>query len=470
MANMPRPPKWLSRHFKLASLLSAAYTAIILLGIVAFGSARPFALSTACCAISILLILAVCLRGIPSRSTSPVIVASSYLCIAIAWILIQAGLLNFGIPGSSGTISVQPSDSIFAVQFLAYPVLIYLTGVVVLQTETDAREFNVMLTLGCSALVMVSFVQFLLSPGYVLTVEKQAYIDSFTATLINRNSAGTLVGLTIILVVRQLWSACRDFRSRDIFAGVLFMPKSTDRSMTKIYFYMILFCALTVALFLTKSRGAIASTIFAALLLASLLVWLRLKRRYAGVKLARHIAGSLVVIAVLSVGATVLIGERVVFRATAIGSSEPRMCALPGMFRALDANMILGSGAGTFKDVFAPYRDPRCGLQGIWEKAHNTYLQSWIELGVMGPVLIVATIGWISFLLISSLKAAPRQRSYVAMGISSLALVAIHAFVDFSLEIPGISGLFAAIIAISTSIAKKNLQCGRNDGSDFVAT
>ena len=50
---------------------------------------------------------------------------------------------------------------------------------------------------------------------------------------------------------------------------------------------------------------------------------------------------------------------------------------------------LLGYGYGTFIDVFPMFRDQSIGIEGVFEFAHNTYLEVLQGLGlVFGSMLI----------------------------------------------------------------------------------
>jgi len=108
----------------------------------------------------------------------------------------------------------------------------------------------------------------------------------------------------------------------------------------------------------------------------------------------------------------------------------------------------LGSGLGTFGDVFQRYQGE--GLVGYIDHAHNDYAEAFLELGIAG----VAVIALLAFAVMARWEALARgaaSRSLgllqVAAGISVLALAAHGAF-DFNFHIPANAIYFAFLAGV----------------------
>ena len=119
------------------------------------------------------------------------------------------------------------------------------------------------------------------------------------------------------------------------------------------------------------------------------------------------------------------------------------------VFRAIGDAPLRGTGYGSFRDVFPLYRDVTVEGPGVWEKAHSTYLENALELGIpaaaalCGAVLGCARCCWLG------IRRRRRKRIYPAVGVATTALVAAHSAVDFSLEIPAVSVTYAFILGIA---------------------
>jgi O-antigen ligase len=217
------------------------------------------------------------------------------------------------------------------------------------------------------------------------------------------------------------------------------------------------FCCLIIAmaLFLTQSRGAAGATFVALVVAVALMSTRRLTadkpgegfgnwRRYATI-----VAGLLVV-----VGLFALFAGRSVYRMQELGSDDTRWCAFASTIAAIKDNWIFGAGFGAFQDVFPVYRDADCaGIFGVWERAHNFFLEGWLGLGL--PFLAALAIGY--FVLLAALIRGVRDRRQFrfvpVMGLAALILASLHSVVDFSPQIPGLAVYFAAIMAATVTVS-----------------
>lgn len=110
-----------------------------------------------------------------------------------------------------------------------------------------------------------------------------------------------------------------------------------------------------------------------------------------------------------------------------------------------------GTGPGTFRLVFPFYTAEAGGeLGGFWYHAHQDYLQAWIEWGAVGFVLFgVVAVGGV-FRAVGIVRRA-RGKGKVEISTSCALIgfgtVAMHALVDFPLQIPAIQIPAVAFLA-----------------------
>ena len=110
-----------------------------------------------------------------------------------------------------------------------------------------------------------------------------------------------------------------------------------------------------------------------------------------------------------------------------------------------------GFGYGAFQEGFRLYRSEE--TTGIFDKTHNTYLENSFELGIPAVVsLLLALIG-MAFITARGVFKRRRDWLYPATGIAAITLVAIHSFVDFSLQIPAVAIVFSAIMGAALAQA-----------------
>jgi O-antigen ligase len=107
---------------------------------------------------------------------------------------------------------------------------------------------------------------------------------------------------------------------------------------------------------------------------------------------------------------------------------------------------ILGFGDGTFEEAFRMYRDGGVGPFGAWDKAHNTYLEMLQGLGAPAAALLLLGLAFLAGRCVHA--ASTRSRDAVAPLAASAAtiVVALHALVDFSLQMQAVALTFAALL------------------------
>jgi hypothetical protein len=293
---------------------------------------------------------------------------------------------------------------------------------------------------------VVGVAQFELTPHRLLLYEKLHYVDSVTGVFVNRNTAATFFGCTV-LVLAGLLSLGHDARRED-------PPGVRQRRMVLLGAGL---AAVVLALFMTKSRAGTAATVLALMAGVLLHAGLTLVRRGgdgAG-RPARNWKPVLQALAgVAAIGlASLLLSGKVGFRMAAQGLDDGRFCVLPGIVAAARDHLPAGAGFGTFREVFPAYRDPACGLYGLWDRAHNGYLELAVGLGWAAVPAIAAPLVVLSAVFAIGVARRRRYRVVPIVGLCVLLLVALHATIDFSLQIPGMAVFAAAILAACGSVS-----------------
>ena len=216
----------------------------------------------------------------------------------------------------------------------------------------------------------------------------------------------------------------------------------------------LLLVVMVIALVLTRSRMG-NSAFFSAMLVVGF-VGIALMRKTAPRTIA--LIASLIVIDVLVVGSWVGL-EKVVERiqgtelTVAAGgkqeSVEARTEAARTALNLVQDYPLVGSGGGSFYDVFLGYRTPQYGYTYI-DHAHNDYVEFASDYGLLGLGLVgslVILTAW------TVLKALARRKSALPRGIafgvamSTVALM-IHSTVDFNLQIPANALTMVLILAM----------------------
>ena len=119
-------------------------------------------------------------------------------------------------------------------------------------------------------------------------------------------------------------------------------------------------------------------------------------------------------------------------------------------------NWVVGTGFGTFRDVFPAYRNPSCGMDGVLDLAHNFYLEGWISLGLPFVILAAIIVVALVYTMVMGIRERRQYRWAPAAGLAILILQIMHNSVDFSIQNPGVAAVFACLTGATVVIA-----CGR---------
>jgi O-antigen ligase len=123
---------------------------------------------------------------------------------------------------------------------------------------------------------------------------------------------------------------------------------------------------------------------------------------------------------------------------------EPRLRVYDLTLSAIEAAPLLGTGAGTFEEIFRFYRTPE--ITDVYMKAHNTYLENILELGLPAALALFGVIAGLAVLTCIGLRRRQRDIIYPCIGLASTVLVAAHSVVDFSLQIPAVTATYCLIM------------------------
>jgi O-antigen ligase len=446
-----------------APLIETAFLILIVLAPLPFGSNRPvwwsgIALCTA-------LLVAAYAYGLLKGKAAPGFrlwqVGAILLpaLAALTWGALQAappaligsGLVNplwtlagtaLGTP-LSGAISLDPHESLTGVLRLSSYLMIFWLALELGRQRPFADRLLRWVAYGGMAYAGYGLALHMLGIERILWVPKTAYLGYLTSTFVNRNSYATyaVLGLlaSTVLFIQALRSQSTRRRSlrRQIVA---FIEKLTGRAALP-----LLACAtLTLALLLTGSRmGALCGAAGLAVLLCAAALARVIPRRQTLILLGLLGAGFL---AILAFNGGVFVDRLATKTLSTDSDARADLYALTA--RAIGDNPLVGTGLGTFPEVFALYRDDRFDTLGPIGKAHNSYLGNALELGVPAAMLLLAGLAALAETVGVGLFRRKRGKLFPVLGAAALTAVALHSLVDFSLEIPAVSLTFAALMGV----------------------
>jgi O-antigen ligase len=111
---------------------------------------------------------------------------------------------------------------------------------------------------------------------------------------------------------------------------------------------------------------------------------------------------------------------------------------------AIENNFWTGTGLGTFNPGFLMYSNSTLGL--AYDRAHNDYLEAAFELGVPAALIQIASIAWVVLMCLRGYFIRHRDRNYPLIAVGLTTIVAAHATLDFSLQVPAVAMTFAILL------------------------
>ncbi|TFI59908.1 O-antigen ligase family protein [Sphingomonas parva] len=128
-------------------------------------------------------------------------------------------------------------------------------------------------------------------------------------------------------------------------------------------------------------------------------------------------------------------------------STTSRYTSFNTTIEAAGDYLPVGSGLGTFPQIYPMYEDPQQVDRWYMNHAHNDYLELWLEFGVPGAALILAFLMWWLWRVVRVWRATDPDPFARAATIGSAVILA-HSFVEFPLRTAAISAVFAVCLAL----------------------
>lgn len=156
--------------------------------------------------------------------------------------------------------------------------------------------------------------------------------------------------------------------------------------------------------------------------------------------------------------ATVALGPREVLgRFTAVGDAlSTRIEVMKLTLYAMQDYWLTGSGFGTFPHVYPAYRLGSVDSHGRWMQAHNSFLQNFLELGVIAGAMFYLALIWFYVACVRGFFRRRRERLFTHIAMASGLMAAAHSMVDFPLEIP--ANAYAAMLFLGMGLRQRGVQ------------
>jgi hypothetical protein len=376
--------------------------------------------------------------------------------MACAWIVLQtldgvpeawkhplwgqtAGVLGIGL---AGKISLSADDSWMALMRLMSYALVFFLSFQLAGERSRARAMLGWIVAAGLAYGVFGLIVFWsdYSPDWLF--RGKALQHDLRSTFINRNHFATWQSLTLICAIALFYMRMSRTRSKPYE-----LPRDRDRTETveqfilKAWQPLAIILLMVTALVLTHSRGGFVAT------LAAIAVLLWLLDSHSVVK---KTSARVIVLAALGVSilAFYLSSEVLLDRINRTDiTNEDRVVVFENVRLGIAENPALGFGYGTFADSFRLY--DRIASPVHFDRAHNTWLENLFELGVPAALALFAAIAGLALTCLKGVRRRHRDWAFPAAGVAATVLVAVHALVDFSLQIPAVAILYACIMGVA---------------------
>ena len=113
---------------------------------------------------------------------------------------------------------------------------------------------------------------------------------------------------------------------------------------------------------------------------------------------------------------------------------------------------LLGVGLGTYQDAYPLYATRV--IPYVVDKAHNDYAEFAAGLGLPAAAAWWISWCWLLFACVQGALARRRNSYFGVLAVGATVLVAVHSALDFSLQIPAIALLYAALLGIGLSLCR----------------
>ena len=279
---------------------------------------------------------------------------------------------------------------------------------------------------------------------HILYLEGERLVSSVTGTFINRNYFAGYLLMVIPLSIGYLFS--REGFQKSRYRGWRHRLSSSDGKTMLIEYCIVL---MILGLFFSASRMGIVS-----LLLSFTVVALLFRNPERGQRLSK----TPIFILGLAVLWAALIGlDAVISRFFAVSEGfKIRWEIWANTLQIIKDFPLLGSGLGTFTQVFPSYRSFH--IEGLVTHAENDFLQLASEAGFVGMGLLIIVFLFLFYKAFSGIrKLSPENsRRYIGIGglVGILALI-FHSMVERNIQVPANAFLFTLILALVLKISTK---------------
>ncbi len=343
------------------------------------------------------------------------------------------------------TISLVPSATLASLAVLIGYGLVFFLVLQWLTTLSDIQKLLRWVGLACGFMALFGLLQHFTADGRFFWVYDHPFRDTshvVCGSFINRNHFAHFVGMGVIASLSQLVLTNLAPQTKT------HVPATSSPWQRRGKVWIGVLALSILALLLSFSRGGVAACAVGMLVAVAIAWWYRL---WNGRQLLSLALVALVVGGVLACHR----GEQLANRLDDLGSGSleeldrggARRVIWEANLRAIQTFWLTGSGAGTHREVAPAFLSE--SRVKPYTHAENGYLQILTETGLVGGLLLIATLGFAAGWTITILRATrnPVVIACTASLVGGLALSACHSLSDFVWYIPATMTLAIMMLA-----------------------
>jgi len=330
-----------------------------------------------------------------------------------------------GVSGIPRTISQDPYSTQFAVLHWLALLIYFSVALAFIDSNKRLRKVVYVITIFGFIFAFFAIIQVVLSPDKIYGIYEPRFARPF-GSFVNRHNFAAYMEMTLALPLGLF------------FAGAVEKDKRL--------LYLTAIALMGVALILSGSRGG-----FISLLVEVFFLVLVTTRSGTPGKFFLRIGASAALIACIIVGTILLGGESSLTRfAESVDMKDPstsRTHIWNTTLQIIGQNPVFGAGLNAFGVAYTA-NDTLNGMERA-EQAHNDYLQTLSDGGIVGGLIGLAFLGLFFRAGFNNIKTNNKFRRGVAIGaFAGCFAILVHSMFDFVLHTTAIALLFLTLVAL----------------------
>jgi hypothetical protein len=279
----------------------------------------------------------------------------------------------------------------------------------------------------------------------LLIPDPPAASDGLSGPFVSSNHFATFMTLSAIAGMALFVEALRQSTVWD--RGVRATLRTGIRSLGGANaLWLIAVGVIIAALLITQSRSGIIAFLIGTL---ALIIALAVGRSWNASEESGQRGMTAILVAALGIAVAVSIAP-LTGRVPERGPSEAARAALTdSSMKAIAAAPLVGHGFGAFERYYPLFADG--SVAGTVDEANNDLLETLADLGLPAGLAFMAAPIVLAGMCFAGCVRRRRDRLYPAIGFAVSVAVAVHAPVEFSLQIPAVAVAYAVLLGVGVA-------------------